>query len=64
MFKYSTRETPGGVAHVLCFTARCCAHDKVGNIFGFVVGDLLRVLQIYWKSLFKSCAFCKASDFY
>ena len=29
MFGYSAYDLPGGVAHVLCSTARCCAYDKV-----------------------------------
>ena len=41
--RYSTQETPSGVAHLLCSTARCCAYDKVYNIFGFAVEELLRV---------------------
>ena len=38
----------GGVVHVLCSTTRCCAYDKVNNLFGSAVEELLRI---------KSCAF-------
>ena len=43
MFEYSTCEASGGVAHVLCVTARCCAYGKVYHIFGFAVEELHRV---------------------
>ena len=63
MFSYSAYDLPGGVAHVLCSTARCCAYDKVYYVFDFAVEELLRVWYVYWEFVFKSCAFCKASGF-
>ena len=41
MFKYSTYEAPGGVAHVLSSTTRYCAYDKVYDVLGFSVEELL-----------------------
>ena len=40
---HETNKVPGGVAHVLCSTTRCCAFDKVNNIFDSAVEELLRV---------------------
>ena len=34
---------PGCVAYILCSITRCCAYNKVYNIFGFTVKELLRV---------------------
>ena len=63
MFDYSAYDLPGGVAHVLCSTARCCAYDKVYYVFGSAVEELLGVWDVYWEFMFKNCAFCKASGF-
>ena len=43
MFGYSIYDAPGGVAYILCSTTRCCAYNKVYNIFGFVVKELLNL---------------------
>ena len=61
MFACSIHKAPGGVAYVLCSTTRCYACDKINNIFGSAVEELLRVWWTYWEFMFKSCAFCKAS---
>ena len=43
VFEYSTCDASGGVAYILCSTTRCCACNKICNIFGFVVKELLGV---------------------
>ena len=40
MFGYSIYDAPGGVVYILCSTTRCCAYNKVYNIFGFTVNCL------------------------
>ena len=40
MFGYSISDAPDGVAYILCSTTRCCAYNKVYNIFGFTVNCL------------------------
>ena len=46
MLDYSAYDLPGGVAHVLCSTARCCAY-KVYYVSGSAVEELLRVWNVY-----------------
>ena len=59
MFAYSACDMSDGVAHVLCSTARCCAYDKVNNVFGFAVEELFRVCRFIGNLCLRVVLFAK-----